>query len=265
MARHLLQAGADMNATSVTLMSYELIPSPGRSTPLHAAAHSGALDVALAILQYYAENVAGTSPHSDPRRKTNLDNLLPHQVALNSGHTMVAELLHPAGNLQSLFEMEPSLQRGVPRLSKLVGDAVKQQLLVDIDFVELMARAFAKQYPEAASGPPVCVSEEASEEATPVYRLPSATAQECCPVRAPNAFVSKAAGYVDSRFVHRPLQAVVQCSVCLDDVFCSAIQPCHHRLCTTCARDLVSRSRQMPLPCPVCRLVVAQFSTTVCL
>ncbi|GIL68158.1 hypothetical protein Vafri_21442 [Volvox africanus] len=86
----------------------------------------------------------------------------------------------------------------------------------------------------------------------------------CCAVRKLSPFIRHSAGYVESVFSRAPLLPLAQCAVCLEDCYSLVAEPCHHRLCGHCARDVILRTPDMPLSCPVCRLVVCQFTSPVC-
>ncbi|GIL69656.1 hypothetical protein Vretifemale_570, partial [Volvox reticuliferus] len=88
--------------------------------------------------------------------------------------------------------------------------------------------------------------------------------RDCCAVRNLSPFVRRSAGYVESLFSRAPLLPLAQCAVCLEECYSLVAEPCHHRLCGHCARDVTLRASDMPLPCPVCRLVVCQFTSPVC-
>ncbi|KAG2452890.1 hypothetical protein HYH02_002234 [Chlamydomonas schloesseri] len=114
----------------------------------------------------------------------------------------------------------------------------------------------------------------------------------CCTVRQPSRpFASRSLGYVEEggaaqggrrvlragagagaaagvgragAFATAPLMPVAQCAVCLEDAFCLVSEPCHHRLCATCSRDVTQRATTLPLACVVCREPVFQFTSPVC-
>ncbi|GFR46791.1 hypothetical protein Agub_g8422, partial [Astrephomene gubernaculifera] len=94
---------------------------------------------------------------------------------------------------------------------------------------------------------------------------PQPPAPECCKVRATSPFVRRSCGFVENQFARAPLQPMSCCVVCLEDAVCLVAQPCHHRLCAGCARDVVGRwGATAPLQCPMCRAVVGQFTSPVC-
>ncbi|PNH09209.1 hypothetical protein TSOC_004193 [Tetrabaena socialis] len=101
--------------------------------------------------------------------------------------------------------------------------------------------------------------------AIPAAAPQAAFAAGCCALREPSPFVRRSAGYpVDSLYSQGPLLPVTQCAICLDDTYCLVSEPCHHRLCSGCARDVVLRAAAMPLVCPICRLMVLQLTSPVC-
>ncbi|KAG2422872.1 hypothetical protein HXX76_015703 [Chlamydomonas incerta] len=106
---------------------------------------------------------------------------------------------------------------------------------------------------------------------------------DCCTVRQPlRPFASRSVGYAEEgirgagarrpgaaagrggAFASAPLVPVAQCAVCLEDAFCLVSEPCHHRLCATCSRDVTQRATALPLACVVCREPVFQFTSPVC-
>ncbi|GLC45675.1 hypothetical protein PLESTF_000474000 [Pleodorina starrii] len=94
---------------------------------------------------------------------------------------------------------------------------------------------------------------------------PLAPERGCCTLRQPSPFLRRSAGYAESVFSRAPLLPVAQCAVCLEEGYCLAVEPCHHRLCGGCARHVTLRGVvDAPLPCPVCRMTVCQFTSPVC-
>ncbi len=67
-----------------------------------------------------------------------------------------------------------------------------------------------------------------------------------------------------STFEAAPVVPVVPCAVCYEDAYSLVLEPCHHRLCAGCCRLVLRRAAAMPMPCPVCREVVAQVTSPVC-
>ena len=121
--------------------------------------------------------------------------------------------------------------------------------------------------PDSSSGqllhlPPLRIAPQ-----RPLLLLPADTRgpmPNCCSVRVPSPFVRRSAGHVETGFSRAPLLPVTQCAVCLEDCYSRVSEPCHHRLCANCARDVTMRAPDMPPPCPVCRAAVHQFTSPVC-
>lgn len=197
---------------------------------------------------------------------------------MSNRHPMLAELLHPNGNLDGLFATGSPDTSGagagapggaplpvtVPRLSKLAGAAVRRQLVDDVQAAAACIEAYKLRHPQERDP-------EAMLETQELTCRP-ADDEPCCPLRMPSQFVYAAgagggdccAGGSCYARGEDALLPVVQCTVCLDDTYCLVTEPCRHRICPGCARDVSSRAKSMPLPCAMCRRMVVQFRTPVC-
>ncbi|GFH13545.1 uncharacterized protein HaLaN_09447, partial [Haematococcus lacustris] len=84
-------------------------------TPLHFAAYSRHAGVAKYLLAHGASLTPGTT--------------VPDAYDLARRHAVLAEILHPLSNLDSLFEPEEVQAVGVPKLSLLAAAALREHLL----------------------------------------------------------------------------------------------------------------------------------------
>ncbi|KXZ46201.1 hypothetical protein GPECTOR_46g270 [Gonium pectorale] len=253
--RCLLARGADMLATTTLGEAYDLVALPAGATPLHVAATTNALDCGLELLRHYHLHLA--SPfYPDPRRRLDGQSNTAYHVAMARRNMVLAEALHPASSLAALTGEEGPLgdaaqaaeggdgsllPRGVcavPRLALLAGEGVRRQLLADIDLAEKVVAAFRNRNPDRFD------PGAAGADQLPYLRITGSVA--------------------DSAYARAPWLPVMQCSVCLEDEYCLVLETCHHRLCAGCARDVVTRTVRLPLPCPVCRLPVVQLTSPVC-
>ena len=56
------------------------------------------------------------------------------------------------------------------------------------------------------------------------------------------------------------LPTIARCGVCMDeDTDILVIQPCTHRLCLGCCRELVKLHTLKPALCPFCRRIILGF------
>ncbi len=53
------------------------------------------------------------------------------------------------------------------------------------------------------------------------------------------------------------------CGVCFDEADFLCLRPCNHKMCVSCARELIKVHTSNPVPCPFCRALVCGFKEHV--
>uniref|UniRef100_A0A7S3VHU7 RING-type domain-containing protein n=1 Tax=Dunaliella tertiolecta TaxID=3047 RepID=A0A7S3VHU7_DUNTE len=138
----LLQYAPSLTIQNPTQSFESALVVPPGSTPLHVAAITSNLDIAMMLLRSYAER---SNRMPDIRLFRNVNGHQPWQLARNMlGSTSVldaSQILHPTIPLESFFPPGTIAAKGVPSLSCLAANALRVYLMGTIETAAALGRA----------------------------------------------------------------------------------------------------------------------------